>query len=538
MLSTMQDAPLLIRDIVLRGEQMYAAKKIFTVTPTGVDVATFADVAANARRLANALRTLGVSDDARVGTLMWNTQAHMEVYLAVPTMGAILHTLNIRLFPDQLAFVINDAADDVLIIEETLIPVLARIRDQLTTVRHIIVKGVDSDGFLGDTLSYDDLLAGASDDFDWPDLDERQAAILCYTSGTTGNPKGVLYSHRSTWLHSLASTTANSVGLSERDRCLLVVPMFHANAWGAAFTSFLAGTEMIMPNMLLKGEYLLQMIEGLSPTVALGVPTIWNDLLRAAEEKGDANFSSLRFILAGGAAVPRTMIEAFADRHGVTVVQGWGMTETSPLAAVSIPPFGSDPAHDIEYRVKAGRLVAGVEARIVSPEGDELPRDGEAVGEFELRGPWITGSYYNNPSAEQFHDGWLRTGDIGTLDPEGFMVITDRSKDVIKSGGEWISSVALENALMGHPDVFEAAVVAVPDERWDERPLACIVLKEGRSVTASDLRIFLEPQVARWWLPERWTFIEAVPKTSVGKFDKKVLRAQYAANELTVETLA
>ena len=538
MLSTMQDAPLLIRDIVLRGEQMYATKKIFTVTPTGVDVATFAEVAANARRLASVLRGLGIGDDARVGTLMWNTQAHMEVYLAVPTMGAILHTLNIRLFPDQLAFVINDAADDVLIIEETLLPVLARIRDQLTTVRHIIVKGEDKDNLLGDTLSYDDLLAGASDDFHWPDLDERQAAILCYTSGTTGNPKGVLYSHRSTWLHSLASTTANSVGLSERDRCLLVVPMFHVNAWGAAFTSFLAGTEMIMPNMLLKGEYLLQMIEGLSPTVALGVPTIWNDLLRAAEEKGDANFSSLRRILAGGAAVPRTMIEAFADRHGVTVVQGWGMTETSPLAAVSIPPYGSDPAHDIDYRVKAGRIVAGVEARIVSPEGDELPRDGQAVGEFELRGPWITGGYYNNPSHEQFHDGWLRTGDIGTLDPDGFMVITDRSKDVIKSGGEWISSVALENALMGHPDVFEAAVVAVPDERWDERPLACVVLKDGRTVSASALRGFLEPQVARWWLPERWTFIEAVPKTSVGKFDKKVLRAQYADGALTVETVA
>jgi fatty-acyl-CoA synthase len=412
------------------------------------------------------------------------------------------------------------------------------VKDQLTSVRHIIVKGNDNDGLLGEALSYDDLLASSSQEFSWPDLDERQAAILCYTSGTTGNPKGVLYSHRSTWLHSMASTTANSVGLSERDRCLLVVPMFHVNAWGAAFTSFLAGTEMIMPNMLLKGEYLLQMIEGLAPTVALGVPTIWNDLLRAARERGAANFTSLRFILAGGAAVPRSMIEQFRNEHGVTVVQGWGMTETSPLAAVAIPPAGSDPADEISYRVKAGRLVAGVEARVVDSNGDVLARDGSSVGEFELRGPWITASYFNDPSLEQFHDGWLRTGDIGTIDAEGFMVISDRSKDVIKSGGEWISSVALENALMGHPGVFEAAVIAVDDERWSERPLACVVLAEDADVSSAELRTFLTDQVARWWLPERWTFLEAIPKTSVGKFDKKVLRAQYANGQLDVEVLS
>ena len=538
MRSTMQDAPLLIRDIVRRGEMVYGDKQVFTVSPTGVTQASFATIATNARRLANALTALGVDRDTRVGTFLWNNQTHMEVYLAVPTMGAILHTLNIRLFPDQLAFVINDAADEVIVVEESLVPLLAKVRDRIPSVRHIIVKGTDADGLLGETLNYDDLVANHSDQFTWPDLDERDAAILCYTSGTTGDPKGVLYSHRSTWLHSLASTTANSVALSDRDRALLVVPMFHVNAWGAVYTAFLAGAELIMPGMLLKGEYLLQMIEGLRPTYALGVPTIWNDLLRAASAADSADFSSLRGILAGGAAVPAAMIEAFRDRHGVTVVQGWGMTETSPLGAVSIPPAGVAAEDVLSYQVKAGRLVAGVDARVVSPDGEILPWDGVSVGEFEMRGPWVTGSYYHRDDDDQFHDGWLRTGDIGTLDHQGFMTISDRVKDVIKSGGEWISSIELENHLMGHPAVAEAAVVAVADERWDERPLACVVRREGVTVSADELRAFLADRVVKWWLPERWTFIDAIPKTSVGKFNKKVLRASYGANELDVETLS
>ncbi|NNN00994.1 MAG: long-chain fatty acid--CoA ligase [Acidimicrobiaceae bacterium] len=534
MKSTMQDAPLLIRDIIRHGESIYADKKIFTVTPQGVDEATFFEVSKRSERLAAALRRLGVGPGDRVATFMWNNQAHMEAYLAVPSMGAVLHTLNIRLFAEQLAFIINHAEDQVIIVDSTLIPLLAKVRDQIPSVRHIIVHGPDESGVLGETIDYESFVMSEPAGFEWPDLDERDAAIMCYTSGTTGNPKGVVYSHRSMWLHSLASTTANSIAMCEKDRCLLIVPMFHVNAWGAAYTSFLAGTELIMPQMFLQGEPIVKMIAQLRPTISLGVPTIWNDVLRAAADAPDADFSSLRGILAGGAAVPRVMIETFRDRYDVDVFQGWGMTETSPLAAVSIPPSGTPIDQEIDFRVKAGRVVAGVQVRVVAEDGTVLPNDGKTVGEFEIRGPWITGAYFGVDDPDKFRDGWLRTGDIGTLDGLGFMVISDRTKDVIKSGGEWISSVELESTMMAHPAVFEAAVVAVPDDKWTERPLCCVVLRPGMSATPEELRDFLAQRVAKWWLPERWTFVESIPKTSVGKFDKKVLRAQYADGALDV----
>jgi len=538
MQSTMQEAPLLISDIVRHGEWIYADKKILTVTPEGINEATFFQVSKRAEQLAAALSNLGVAPGDRVGTFMWNNQAHMEAYVAVPCMGAVLHTLNIRLFPEQLAYVINHGADKVIIVDHSLIPLLAKVRDQIPSVQHIIVNGPDESGTLGATLDYETLIGAERPGYTWPVLDERSAAIMCYTSGTTGNPKGVVYSHRSTWLHSLASTTANSIGLCEKDRCLLIVPMFHVNGWGTPYTSFFAGVELIMPQMFLQGEPIIKMIKELRPTISLGVPTVWNDVLRVAEGNPEVDLSSLRAILAGGSAVPRHMIEAFRDRYQVDMIQGWGMTETSPLAAVSIPPAGSDPALALDYRVKAGRVVAGVEMRITDDDGAVIERDGKTVGEFEIRGPWITGSYYDvEDDAGKFHDGWLRTGDIGTLDAEGFMVISDRTKDVIKSGGEWISSVELEVTMMAHPAVFEAAVVAVPDEKWQERPLCCVVLRPDATATAEELRTFLSERVAKWWLPERWTFVETIPKTSVGKFDKKVLRAQYAANELDVVTL-
>jgi len=538
MKSTMQDAPLLISDIVRHGEWIYADKKIFTVTPEGVEVATFFEISKRAERLAAALSELGIGQGDRVATFMWNNQAHMEAYLAVPSMGAVLHTLNIRLFPEQLAYIIQHAEDQIIIVDATLAPLLARVRDQIPSVRHIIVHGPEATGVLGATLDYEAVVSAQQPGFEWPDLDERSAAIMCYTSGTTGNPKGVVYSHRSTWLHSMASTSANSIGLCEADRCLLIVPMFHVNAWGAAYTSFFSGCELIMPQMFLQGEPIVKMIRELRPTISLGVPTIWNDVLRAAETDPDADFSSLRGLLAGGSAVPRIMIETFHDKYGVNMVQGWGMTETSPLAAVSLPPAGSPPEKDLDYRVKAGRVVAGVQMRITDDDGNVLERDGTTVGEFEIRGPWITGAYFGVDDSDSFRDGWLRTGDIGTLDAEGFMVISDRTKDVIKSGGEWISSVELESTMMAHPAVFEAAVVAVPDERWQERPLCCVVLRPGASATAEELQAFLADRVAKWWLPERWTFIESVPKTSVGKFDKKVLRAQYHDGALDVIELA
>lgn len=536
MRSTMQDAPLLIRDIVRHGQWMYADREVFTATATSMVRANFGEVAERAERLAAALTTLGIQRDDRVATLMWNNQSHLEIYLAVPSMGAILHTLNVRLFPDQLAYIINHADDKVIIVDASLVPLVARIKEHLRGVRHFVVNGAVDDAPF-EVLTYDDLVASQEPGFDWPDLEETDAAVMCYTSGTTGEPKGVVYSHRSTWLHSLASTSANSIALSNRDRCLLVVPMFHVNAWGACYTSFLAGTELIMPQMFLQGEPLLKMIEDLRPSVALGVPTIWNDLLRAAEEKPDADLSSLDRILAGGAAVPRFMIEAFRDRHGVDVLQGWGMTETSPLVGVSVPPPGVIGREEIDYRVKSGRVMAGVEVRLTSEDGEVLARDGVATGEFELRGPWITSAYYGVEAPELFRDGWLRSGDIGTLDPQGYMVITDRFKDMIKSGGEWISSVELESTVMGHDGVYEAAVIAVADDRWQERPLCIVVRTPGSQVSPEELRDYLSGFVAKWWLPEHWSFVDALPKTSVGKFDKRQLRRLHAAGELEVLTL-
>jgi len=538
MKSTMQDGPLLISDIIRHGEWIYSQKKVFTVTPEGVKEATFFEVAKRAERLAAALARLGVGPQDRVATFMWNNQAHMEAYAAVPSMGAVLHTLNIRLFPEQLAYIINHAEDKVIIVDASLVPLLAAVKDQIPNVKHIIINGADASGALGDTLDYETLVAAEEPGYQWPVLDETSPAIMCYTSGTTGNPKGVVYSHRSTWLHSLASTSANSIGLSERDRVLLIVPMFHVNAWGAAYTAFMAGTELIMPQMFLQGEPIINMIRDLKPTISLGVPTIWNDVLRVAENNPNADLTSLRGILSGGSAVPRFMIEAFKERHNLDVIQGWGMTETSPLAAVSLPPAGTAPEKEIDYRVKAGRIVFGVKMRITDDNGQELPRDGKTIGEFEIAGPWITGSYFGVDDPEKFNGTWLKTGDIGTLDEEGYMVISDRSKDVIKSGGEWISSVELEGAVMSHPAVFEAAVIAVPDERWQERPLCCVVLRPEATASVEELRDYLASLVAKWWLPERWSFVEAIPKTSVGKFDKKVLRARYADNELEVVTLS
>ena len=534
MRSTMQDGPLLIIGILRHGAAVYGDSTVTTVEADGYKVATFTEVATRAEQLAAALRQLGVGPGDRVGTFCWNNQTHLESYLAVPSMGAVLHTLNIRLYPEQLAYVIDHAEDKVIIIDGSLIPLLARVFDGLKSVQTVIVAGPGDTTALGNTLDYDELLAAEEPGYDWPELDERDAAAMCYTSGTTGDPKGVVYSHRSTVLHSMAVTSAASIGMTEADRLLAIVPMFHANAWGTPYAGFMVGTHLVMPQMFLQGEHLARIIADQKVTLACGVPTIWNDLLRVA---GDADLSSLRHVTVGGSAVPRALIEAFSDRVGVPLTQGWGMTETSPLAALAIPPAGTTGDEEMAYRVKAGRVVAGVEVRVVAEDGEILPNDGEAVGEFEIRGPWVTASYYKDPSEDRFHDGWLRTGDVGSLDPQGYMQISDRTKDVIKSGGEWISSVDLENEVMAHPDVYEAAVIAVADPKWQERPLVVVVPAEGKQPSAQDLVDFLQGRVARWWLPERWAFVDEIPKTSVGKFDKKVLRGRYADDELGVVTV-
>ena len=543
MRSTMMDVPLTVTGIMRHGTGLFGGREVVTCTEDGARRQTYAETGARAARLANALRALGVDADQRVATLLWNNAEHLEAYLGVPSMGAVLHTLNIRLDPGQLAYIANHAADDVIICEDTLVPLLAAVLPQTGTVRHIMVTGPGGGAAAGhaeklahpgvQVHSYEDLLAAAADTFDWPDLDERSAAAMCYTSGTTGMPKGVVYSHRSSYLHSMGVCMGNSLGVSELDRLLPVVPMFHANAWGLPYAAVMSGADLVMPDRFLQPEPLARFIAAERPTVAGAVPTIWNALLQHVREHG-GDLSSLRMVACGGSAVPRSLMEAFEKELGVLIVQAWGMTETSPIGSVAHPPAGT-PAEDAwRYRDTQGRLVCTVEARLVGDQGVVLPHDGTAVGEVEVRGPWVTGSYYKDDDPAKFHDGWLRTGDVGTIDPLGFVTLTDRAKDVIKSGGEWISSMELENAIMAHPDVTEAAVIGVPDEKWGERPLATVVVRAGSKVTAADLRTFLADRVPRWQVPERWSFISEVPKTSVGKFAKTKIRDAYAQGDYKV----
>jgi len=543
--STMQEFPLSIAAILRHGQRVYAGSECVTWTETGPRRANFAEVGARAARLANALAHLGVERGDRVGTFCWNSQEHLEAYLAVPSMGAVLHTLNIRLFPEQLAYVINHAQDKLIILDDSLVPMLANVAADLQTVERCVVIG-DGDATAlqsvvpnVEILRYDDLLNAADPEFVWPDIDEREAAALCYTSGTTGNPKGVAYSHRSAYLHSLAATTPAALNLSERDRILTIVPMFHANAWGIPYAAFMCGASLVMPGRFLQAEPLTRMVKEERVTFSGAVPTIWADILRYGDEH-EIDLSSIRMIICGGSAVPRSLMERFEQRYGVRIVQAWGMTETSPLAAVAHPPASVEigSAEEMDWRTRTGRIVSGVELRIVDDAGVPLPWDDDAVGEIEVRGPWITADYFGDPSPEKFDDGWLRTGDVGSVNALGFVQITDRAKDVIKSGGEWISSVELENHLMAHPEVLEASVIGVPDLRWQERPLACVVRTSGSAVDAVTLAAFLGARVAKWQVPERWTFIDEVPKTSVGKFDKKVLRSRHEKGELAVESLS
>jgi fatty-acyl-CoA synthase len=528
------DFPLTVHHI-RRGLRTVSPDSTVTsvLEPGAVESSTFAELHERIDRLARALTQLGVQQGERVGTFAWNNQRHLELYFAVPCLGAVLHTLNIRLFAEQLTYIVNHAEDRIVFVDASLVPVLEPLAASFQTVERYVVMGDGELGGLPGAIRYEELLEEAGPgDFDYPELDERQAAALCYTSGTTGNPKGVLYSHRSVSLHSTATLVKDGLGLGRADRVLAVVPMFHANAWGLPHGAALAGADLILPDRFLSAEPLAGLIAAERPTLMGCVPTIFADLLRYADEHPEVDLSSLSNATCGGSAVPRQLMKDFEERHGVRIFQAWGMTETSPVATFSRPAEGEHDEHYWNLRAKQGRPLPWVELRLVGDDG-EVPWDGESTGEIEVRGPWIAARYFRDDDGDaKFDSGWLRTGDIAAVDEAGFVQITDRAKDVIKSGGEWISSVELENELMSHPDVVEAAVIAKPDERWSERPLCCVVLKDGAQAGPQELTEHLRDRVAKWWLPDEFAFVPEIPKTSVGKFDKKVLRAELAQGRL------
>jgi fatty-acyl-CoA synthase len=533
----MQDRPLALPHVFHRAEQLFGHKPVVSATAAGEVAATVADWTVRVRRLATALDALEVPADARVATFCWNTAPHLELYMAVPCTGRVLHTLNIRLFPEQLVYIANHAEDDVVFVDRSLLPVFLPLRPQMHTVRHVVVIDDGADHPLpDDAIDYDELLASA-EPFEgrFEVDDENRAAAMCYSSGTTGNPKGVVYSHRSTLLHSLITLTVDGLGLSERDVIMPVVPMFHANAWGLPYAALLAGSSMVFPGPNMTPKGVLALLERHRVTATAGVPTIW---LGALPLLGGFDLSALTRILCGGSAVPRSLSEAYRDAIGVPILHAWGMTETSPVATVASPRTQDDALDDdarADARVRQGQPTPLVELRLVEPStGEVLPWDDETSGEIQAAGPWCAAAYYRDESGgTQFtDDGWLRTGDVATVDRYGSIKIVDRTKDLLKSGGEWISSVQLENAIMAHPKVAEAAVIGVAHERWVERPLACVVVEPGDALTPEELRAHLEPLVPRWWLPDAVEFVDEVPKTSVGKFSKRTLREKFAGYRL------
>jgi len=532
----MMQTPLTMTQMIKRAEMFFPKKQVISRTAGGIRRFTYKETAERTRRLAEALQKLGVERGDKVGTLAWNHHRHLEAYFAIPCSGAVLHTINIRLSPQHIIYIINNAEDKVLLIDQDILPLIEKCQEHLSTVKAYVIMTDESElpeTTLSPVYHYEKLLNETKGDFEYPDdIDENAPAGMCYTSATTGNPKGVIYSHRGIVLHSMALGLADGGAVSEKDIAMPVVPMFHVNAWGLPFAAVWFGTNLVLPGPYFTPKLLAELIQEERVTVTAGVPTIWLGLLKELEENS-YDMSSLRAVLCGGSAAPKGMIKVFEQKYNIPFMHAYGMTETSPLVVISTLKSYQEELSDeekLDIKAKQGLLVPGVEMKVVGKDG-EVAWDGKEMGELVLRGPWIASEYYKDDRTnEAFRDGWLYTGDVVTVDEEGFMKIVDRTKDLIKSGGEWISSVDLENALMAHEAVFEAAVVAFPHEQWQERPVACVVLKDaykGKDLK-EELYDFLKPQFAKWWLPDEILFLEEIPKTSVGKFLKRALRDQVA----------
>ncbi|MDQ2718099.1 MAG: long-chain fatty acid--CoA ligase [Chloroflexota bacterium] len=530
----MMDYPLTLQHAFNRAVRIFPRKEIVTQTEGESHRYTYGEWGRRSMQLAHALKQAGVAPGERIATFGWNTYRHLELYFAIPCFGAVLHTLNIRLFAEQIVYIINDAQDKIIFIDGDLVPILEPLADQLPSVQLYVIMGEPPTPpqKLQPTVDYETFIASQAENFEWPQIEEDSAAAMCYTSGTTGNPKGVVYSHRSIYLHSMGAGLADGMGLCERDTVLPVVPMFHANAWGLPHAGMMMGSKIVLPGRFMDPLRIARLMERERVTVATGVPTIWIGLVNLMD-KEQFDFSSLRAIYCGGSAVPRALIEALYRKH-INIVQAWGMTETSPLASLSkLRSYQEDLPLEEQFRIKArqGTVLPGVDFRVVNMEtGQEVPWDNESFGELQVRGPWIARAYYHDSeSAAKFADGWLRTGDVAVVDSDGILQLVDRTKDLVKSGGEWISSVELENLIMGHPKVLEACVIGIPDPKWSERPLACVVPKPeyAGAISQEEIIEYLRPHVARWWLPDKVVVVDVIPKTSVGKFDKKVLRSRY-----------
>ncbi|MFP6625863.1 MAG: long-chain fatty acid--CoA ligase [Deltaproteobacteria bacterium] len=542
---TMQRTPLLMSTLMDRGSRVAPSEEIVTRTAAGTHRQTYADTARRAAQLANALKAHGIVEGDRVASFMWNGYRHLEMYQAVPSMGAVLHTLNIRLSAHDLEYIINHAADRIIVIDEDLLPALESLKDKMPTVERFIVCGEGGgwDTELGPAIDYEDFISGQEDSYVWPDLDENVPLGLCYTSGTTGNPKGVMYTHRSTYLHTISTATTDVMALSATDSICGIVPMFHAMGWGLPFTATMLGAKQVMAHRFMDPVSILDLMASENATISTGVPTIWQGVKAAIEAEPERwKLPDLDRLTCGGSAPPVSLIRWYSEQLGVEMIQGWGMTETNPLGTISrrIAKRSQRGLSDDEQyanNAKAGQLIAGLEMEIVDEDFNPLPHDGEAVGELLIRGPWICSEYYNDPQPDKFHDGWLLTGDVAKIDTDEYLIIADRSKDLIKSGGEWISSVDLENHITAMAGVAQAAVVAQPHPKWDERPVAIVVTAEGGSLTKEAVIDHCAQVFAKWQLPDDVLFESTIPLTSTGKIDKKVIRAALAERDYCLPDL-